>query len=155
MSHGNKKPPPPTPHSIILKVDTTDIPAPTEPHDANNVDPWCSFEGQSAGVTNELFEIEAAIDDTITWSGVSTTNTADTVKITEIDYEKGTNLFGTQDLYPATGASTITGTVVNGANADVETYIIKFEVYNNNVLKSSPTSSVYEIDPKIKVKPKT
>jgi hypothetical protein len=150
MSHGNKKPPPPVAHFIILKVDTTNIAAPEDP--PNNVDEWCSFEGQSNGVTNENFEISVKNTDTITWSGVSTTNTADTVKITEIDYESGTNLFGTADLLPAAGASAITGTAVNGSNADVETYKIKFSVYNNGVLKSSDNSSVYQIDPKIRMK---
>lgn len=149
MSHGNKKPPPPVAHSIILEVDTTDIPAPEDP--PNNVDDWCSFKGKSAGVTNENFEISVNNKDTITWSGVSTTNTADTVKITEIDYESGTNLFGTGDLSPTGDASTITGTVVNGSKADVETYKIKFSVYNNGVLKSSDNSSVYQIDPRIRI----
>ena len=139
-----------TAHSIILKVNTSSIPAPTDP--PNNVDAYCSFDGQTNGVSNENFEITVANGDTVTWSGIpDPANAADVVKITEIDYEDGTNLFGTADLYPATGANIITGTIANSSKTDVETYMIKFEVYNNNVLKSSGTSSVYQIDPKIKM----
>ena len=102
-----------TAHSIILKVNTSSIPAPTDP--PNNVDAYCSFDGQTNGVSNENFEITVANGDTVTWSGIpDPANAADVVKITEIDYEDGTNLFGTADL-------------------------------------SSGTSSVYQIDPKIKM----
>lgn len=149
MCNGNG----PTNHSIILQVKTSVIPAPENP--PNDVDAYCSFVGQTDGVTNENFEIEVANGDTVTWSGVpDPAIAADVVKITDIDYESGTNLFGTTDLKPVAGANVITGTVSNGTTAQVETYTIKFEVYNNSVLRSSGSSTVYQIDPRIKVKPK-
>ena len=139
-----------TNHAIILKVNTSTIPAPTNP--PGDIDDYCSFEGQTNGVTNENFEISVNNGDTITWSGIpSPANANDVVKITKIDYESGTNLFGTSDLTPTGNANTITGTVANAHSNDVETYKIEFQVFNNNVLKSSGTSSVYQIDPKIRV----
>ncbi len=154
MCNGNNPPATPVNHSIILKVNTTGIPAPENP--PNNVDSYCSFVGQTNGVTNENFEISVANGDTVTWSGIpDPANASDVVKITEIDYEAGTNLFGTTDLKPIGGAATITGTIANNTTTDVETYIIKFEVYNNNILKSSGGTSVYQIDPRIKMQQKT
>ena len=139
-----------TNHAIVLKVNTSTRPAPTNP--PGDIDSYCSFEGQTNGVTNENFEISVNNGDTITWSGIpSPANANDVVKITKIDYESGTNLFGTSDLTPTGNANTITGTVANAHSNDVETYKIEFEVYNNNVLRSSGTSSVYQIDPKIRV----
>ena len=139
-----------TNHAIVLKVNTSTIPAPTNP--PGDIDSYCSFEGQTNGVTNENFEISVNNGDTITWSGIpSPANANDVVKITKIDYESGTNLFGTTDLTPTGNANTITGTVANAHSNDVETYKIEFQVFNNNVLKSSGTSSVYQIDPKIRV----
>ena len=139
-----------TNHAIVLKVNTSTIPAPTNP--PGDIDSYCSFEGQTNGVTNENFEITVNNGDTITWSGIpSPANANDVVKITKIDYESGTNLFGTSDLTPTGNANTITGTVANAHSNDVETYKIEFEVYNNNVLRSSGTSSVYQIDPRIRV----
>jgi membrane-associated protease RseP (regulator of RpoE activity) len=153
MCNGNNPPATPVNHSIILKVNTSGIPAPENP--PNNVDAYCSFEGQTGGVTNENFEVSVANGDTVTWSGVpNPANANDVIKITEIDYEAGTNLFGTADLSPIGGAATITGTIANLTTTDVETYTIKFEVYNNSILKSSGGTSVYQIDPKLKMKQK-
>lgn len=146
MCNGNGS----TNHAIILKVNTSTIPAPTNP--PGDIDSYCSFEGQTNGVTNENFEISVNNGDTITWSGIpSPANANDVVKITKIDYESGTNLFGTADLTPTGNANTITGTVANAHSNDVETYKIEFQVFNNNVLRSSGTSSVYQIDPRIRV----
>lgn len=69
------------------------------------------------------------------------------MQITEIDYESGINLFGTRDLYTTPNTNTVTGTIVNGTTAQVETYIIKFDIFKDGVLKSS-----YQIDPKIRMK---
>ena len=146
MCNGNGS----TNHAIILKVNTSTIPAPTNP--PGDIDSYCSFEGQTNGVTNENFEITVNNGDTVTWSGIpSPANANDVVKITKIDYESGTNLFGSTDLTPTGNENTITGTVSNAHNNDVETYKIEFQVYNNNVLKSSGTSNVYQIDPRIRV----
>ncbi len=131
-------------HQIQLNVNTTAIPYPatTEQTDAN-----CSFQGQTNGVTNELFNVDVNNGDSVTWIGVSSSApTTDTVSITEIDYESGTNVFGSNDLTPESGASTISGTVSNAHDADVETYTIKFAVYKNGVLHGN-----YQIDPKITV----
>ena len=146
MCNGNGS----TNHAIILKVNTSTIPPPTNP--PGDIDPYCSFEGQTGGVTNENFEITVKNGDKVTWSGVpSPANPADVVKITRIDYEAGKNLFGNRDLTPKGNENTITGTVSNGQNNDVETYKIEFQVYNNNVLRSSGSSNVYQIDPRIRI----
>jgi hypothetical protein len=138
-------------HDIILQVNTTTIPAPTNP--PGDIDSYCSFKGQTNGVTNENFEISVKNGDKVTWSGIpDPANAADVVKITKIDYEEGTNLFGNEDLTPKKDESTITGTISNGKKAQVETYKIEFQVYNNNVLRSSGSSAVYQIDPKIRMK---
>lgn len=138
-------PPPSTPHSIVLQVNTTSIPP--SPTTTELIDANCSFQGNSNGVTNENFVIIAANNDTITWSGISITNPADTVVITEIDYEDGKNLFGNSDLQAPSGASTITGTIVNAQNNDAESYVIKFAVYNSGILRGT-----YQIDPKIQIR---
>lgn len=144
-------PTPPTPpvstaHSIVLQVNTANIPP--SPTTTELIDANCSFQGNSNGVSNENFVIIAANNDTITWSGISVTNPGvDTVVITDIDYEDGKNLFGNSDLQAASGAASITGTIVNAQNNDAESYVIKFAVYNSGVLRGN-----YQIDPKIQIR---
>lgn len=127
-------------HLISLQVNTGSITAST-------IDANCSFEGNTNGVSNENFVIIAANGDLITWSGRSMDSVNDTVNITEIDYEDGTHLFGTDDLTPtAADPYRVSGTVINANNADSESYTIKFDVYNGTVKRGS-----YAIDPKIQI----
>ena len=127
-------------HLISLQVNTQSI-TPT------TIDANCSFEGNTNGTTNENFVIIAADGDIITWSGRSMYSVDDTVNITDIDYEDGTNLFGTVDLTPTPADPyRVSGTVANASNADSESYIIRFNVYNGTTLRGS-----YAIDPKIMI----
>lgn len=134
-------------HTIILDVDTYYIPL--QPTTPALIDAYCSFVGNTDGVTNENFQITVEDGDTITWSGRSSSMSQDSVKITEIDYEEGIHLLGDSDLSAAPGASTITGTVINGTTAQVESYIIKFDVFNGGSFRGS-----YAIDPKIMINPR-
>ena len=135
-------------YGIVLNVNTGSIPQTITAPDT--IDNYCSFTGQVNDQTPENFNINVDNGDTLTWSGVSSSNpTTDTVPITEIDYDSGNHLFGNDDLRPATGATTITGTVTGATDPEVdyeEEYIIKFTDKKNGVLWGS-----YEIDPKITV----
>ena len=141
---GSPTPPSSSNHAIVLQVNTTNIPVPPTTQDL--VDANCSFLGNSNGVTNENYEITAANNDTVTWSGVSVSNPVDKVYITEIDYEDGKNLFGSSDLQAPSGQASITSTIVNAQNNDAESYVIKFAVYNNGIFRGN-----YQIDPKIRI----
>lgn len=127
-------------HLISLQVNTQSI-TPT------TIDANCSFEGNTNGVSNENFVIIAANGDLITWSGRSMDSVDDTVNITGINYEEGTHLFGTDDLTPTSADPfRVSGTVINADNADTESYIITFDVYNGTTKRGS-----YAIDPKIMI----
>lgn len=127
-------------HSIVLTVNTASIPA--SPTTKELIDANCSF-GQTSG-SNEEYNVNVVNTDTVTWSG-STSTANHVVYITHIDYESGTNLFGSTDLTPASVGESVVGTVQNaGTSKLVDTYKILFDVFKNGALWGS-----YEIDPKI------
>lgn len=107
-----------------------------------NVDTYCNF-GQSSG-TNEDFTTDVNVGDTVTWEGSATAGSG-TVNIEKVQYEGGSDVFGTSVLDGTGSPKTVNGTVANDTGGDEETYTILFSVSNQN--------GTFRIDPKIQVNP--
>jgi len=135
-------------HTIVLHVNTSSIPA--SPTTAALIDANCSFGQNKTTTSNEAFNIDVVNNDTVTWYGVSSSNTNDIVYVTEIDYESGQHLFGNHNLTPASVGVSIVGTVQNaGTEGLIEQYKIKFSVFKHG---SAPgPGHEYEIDPKLTI----
>ena len=127
---------------ITLNVDTAKI-------KSSNVDGCCNF-GQSAGVSNKDFTIQAKVGDTITWKGHSTSSPTDIVNITAIKHEGGENIFAKNEL-PGVGSvnEQVIGSVIKKTPEGKDyKYQISFTVFNNGVKRPG---SPFHIDPKIQV----
>ena len=124
-------------HIITLNVDTKRVAQ-------NNTDKTCNF-GQTDGSTNKDWTITVKVGDSITWRGLSTYSTKDSVKIKMIKIKKndGTKIFdkdsikGKKKVFAKAKYST-------EDKSDYE-YKIKFTVIRKGKKKN------YHIDPKIRV----
>ncbi len=121
--------------TVTLNVDTSVNLTP------QNVDDYSNF-GQPSG-TNEDFTTDVNVGDTVTWTGQSSTQPSVTVNITKIQYDGGSDVFGTPVLGGTGSPETVVGTVENDTGGDEETYTIFFTVSNQN--------GTFHIDPKILV----
>ena len=122
-------------HTVTLYVDTTNVTQVT-------VDTYCNF-GQGAGTTNENFTVTVNAGDTITWVGVASPASTNTVSIKQINYEGNSNVFNDNNLLGSGDPETVLGTVLTTAGGEGETYKIFFSVSNK--------PGQFNIDPKISV----
>jgi len=154
---------------VTLMVDTSKIPKSNNELSKDEIDKYCKFvhlDYQGGKLTwieeranNEDYEIKVNPDDMVIWNGIPKDKTMTfkpgqkggySVRITEIDWEDGQNLFGSKYLFPKSSKyPSVQGTVRKDVSKiDQMSYIIKFEVYNGEKLHGT-----YKIDPKISIKP--
>ncbi len=129
--------------NVILFVDTTNI---TEDKIESNS--WLGWPNRNG--LNEEYTTNVKLGDTITWLGLSTTSPNDTVNITKIYYDSGSDLFGRSKLKnDHKNPEKVIGTIVNLPKKDKEeTYTISFTVSNGN--NGGKRKGKFRIDPKLK-----
>ncbi len=131
----------PETHLITLTVDTSAI-------NSSNIDEMSSF-GQAEEVSNEEFTITVKSGDIVVWQGVSSSSPADEVKISAINYQGGTNVFGQNTLKDTRqNPGVVVGTVEDRPDGAETKYMISFKVFNNGERRNGN----FNIDPKIMIK---
>jgi hypothetical protein len=126
--------------NITLHVDTANI-------KPDNVDECCYLSDSEHDTPTEKpedFMTLVNLLDTVSWKGLPTNSELeDSVKITEMFYKSGTNLFNKETIDGNEGI--VTGKVQSGSKGDTQIYGIKFDVIHDGETKS------YSIDPKIRI----
>ncbi len=140
MSGGNSTPTP-VDYIITLHVTCAEV-------DNQNKDTCCNF-GQSSG-TNEEYNINVAVGDSITWKGQydgPATTPPTVVNITKIQKEKDSEIFGKPNgvIQGSGSPETVEGTVQDHTSGLDEVYTIFFNLNGGQQIK---------IDPKITVQPR-
>lgn len=127
-----------TTHTIILTCDTSNI-------TKENVNEVCSF-GQGRSISNKDYTLDVRLGDVIVWRGLaSNSDLSSTIKLEQVDYQGGRNVFVRNALSDDEGI--ITGEVVQGEVGDEEKYDLKFRVY----IDGRRLSDKFVIDPRIRI----
>ncbi len=130
-------------HTITLNVNTADL-----TRDNVSSESITSFTTTDTQVDvetpSEAFAITVENGATIIWEGASSSSDDDTIEIFMIKWEKGPRIFSSDDI-PGNGNGTVQA-IVNGQTPN--------EPYKYKILfKVNGTGQMYQIDPKIKVRP--
>ena len=134
-------------HVVTLYVNTDSI-----SNERYSISKYSNF-GQNNGIpneeyiSNEDYTIMVNVGDEITWEGISTSSTNDTVKIKKIRYFNGggRNIFDKDSL---SGNEKVFGKVLRHTRRNKPyKYTIFFTVTNNGTIRNG----TFKIDPKIQV----
>ena len=133
--------------TITLTVDVDQL------FKGGSVDSSCTLSDDNGGSSStgkpEGFVSEVYASKKVTWQPDAEgkdSNDYD-LMITEIDYENGTNIFGSNPIY-GDKSGKVKASVLNSAKTDAsETYTIQFTVKD----KSSGSINSYSIDPELQV----
>lgn len=128
-------------YEITLSVDTSKI-------TPQSIDEFANF-GQPDSIPNKDFTYEVEKGERIKWKGKDLSSDSLTIKIDEIRYESGTQLFRNKNhKRPFWRRSTIRRKVSRGGGGESEKYMIKFSFEKNS------QKFEFEIDPKLIIKRK-
>lgn len=122
-----------TTHTITLNVNTAEI-------SKSNLSSTCNF-GQAANISNEDFNLNVSIEDSIVWNIIATDRDPRDVNLINVKFEKGRNLLQSSQVNDKKGK--VRAKITKGAKGQFEKYSIRFRVKGRGV---------FVIDPKLTIK---
>lgn len=122
-----------TTHTITLHVDTEEI-------TKSNLSSTCNF-GQATNISNEDFNLDVSIGDSIVWNIIATDSDPRDVNLVNVKFERGRNLLQSSQVNDKKGK--VKAKITQGAKGQFEKYSIRFRVKGKGA---------FVIDPKLTIK---